>query len=76
MAHRGGHAAADALGGIFARMTTAPAEDVTKPLVDAAAGEQNAAVRLAAGRALGSANFLTPAQRGALLKGAAKQPSA
>lgn len=66
-------AAADALGGIFARMTTAPAEDVVKPLMDAATGETNVPVRLAAGRALGSANFLTPAQRGALLRGAAKQ---
>jgi len=66
-------AAADALGGIFARMTTAPAEDVLKPVMDAATGETNAAVRLAAGRALGSANFLTPAQRGELLRGAAKQ---
>jgi AmiR/NasT family two-component response regulator len=64
-------AAADALGGIFARMTTAPAEDVMKPVMDAASGETNANVRLAAGRALGSANFLTPAQRGQLLKGAA-----
>ena len=52
-------------------MTTAPAEDVIKPVMDAAAGEANANVRLAAGRALGSANFLTPAQRGQLLKGAA-----
>ena len=66
-------AAADALGGIFARMTTAPAEDVLKPVMDAATSETNVPVRLAAGRALGSANFLTPAQRGALLKGAAKQ---
>ena len=54
-------------------MTTAPAEDVLKPVMDAAKGETNAAVRLAAGRALGSANFLTPAQRGELLRGAAKQ---
>ena len=65
-------AAADALGGIFSKMTAAPAEDVLKPVVDAAASDAAAPVRLAAGRALGSAAFLTPAQRAELLKGATK----
>lgn len=65
-------AAADSLGGIFSKMTAAPAEDVMKPVVDAAASEAAAPVRLAAGRALGSAAFLTPAQRAELLKGATK----
>jgi hypothetical protein len=51
-------------------MTTAPAEDVLKPVLDAAAGDANAPVRLAAGRALGSAAFLNAAQRAKLLKGA------
>lgn len=64
-------AAADALGGIFAKMTARPSEDVLKPVMDAAAGEANLAVRLAAGRALGSASFLTPAERATLLSGGA-----
>jgi hypothetical protein len=38
--------------------------------MDAATGDANATVRLAAGRS--AANFLTPAQRGRLLKGAAE----
>jgi HEAT repeat protein len=65
-------AAADALGGIFANMKAAPGEDVLKPVLDAAASDAAAPVRLAAGRALGSAAFLNAAQRAELLKGAAK----
>ncbi len=64
-------AAADALGGIFGKMTTAPAQDVVKPVLDAATGESNAAVRLAAGRALGAATFLGAGERAALLRGSA-----
>jgi len=65
-------AAADALGGIFAKMTARPSDDILKPVLDAAAGESNAAVRLAAWRALGSASFLTAAERGTLLGGGTK----
>ncbi len=65
-------AAADALGGIFAKMSAKPSEDVLKPVMDAAAGESNAAVRLAAGRALGCAAFLGAADRANLLRGATK----
>jgi CheY-like chemotaxis protein len=64
-------AAGDALAGIFARMTAAPAEDVLKPVMDAAAGDASAAVRLAAGRALGAAAFLGAGERAALLRDAA-----
>ena len=64
-------AAADALGGIFGKLTARPSEDVLKPVMDAAAGEANLAVRLAAGRALGCAGFLTAAERAALLAGGA-----
>jgi CheY-like chemotaxis protein len=63
--------AADALGGIFGKMTARPSEDVLKPVMDAATGEANLAVRLAAGRALGCAGFLTAAERAALLGGGA-----
>lgn len=62
-------AAADCLGGIFARMSARPAEDVLKPVQDAMAGESSAAVRLAAGRALGAARFLAADERAALLRG-------
>ncbi|MBL8840895.1 MAG: HEAT repeat domain-containing protein [Planctomycetes bacterium] len=65
-------AAADALGGIFAKMTAKPSEEVLKPVMDAAASESNAAVRLAAGRALGCAAFLGAADRATLLRGATK----
>ncbi len=65
-------AAAGALGGIFAKMPAAPSEDVLKPVMDAAAGDSNAAVRLAAGRALGCAAFLGSAERANLLRGATK----
>jgi HEAT repeat protein len=62
-------AAADALGGVFGKGGSA-APDVVKPLMDAATGDANANVRLAAGRALGAASFLSPADRAALLRGA------
>ncbi|MSR46454.1 MAG: hypothetical protein EXS13_05255 [Planctomycetes bacterium] len=62
-------AALDALGGIFGKMSDRPSEDVLKPVMDAAMGESNVPVRLAAGRALGCAGFLTAAERAALLGG-------
>jgi CheY-like chemotaxis protein len=62
-------AAADALAGIFAKLTTAPAPDVMKPVTDAASGDASSAVRLAAGRALGAAAFLGAGERAGLLRG-------
>lgn len=64
-------AAADALGGIFGKLAERPSEDVLQPVMAAATGEANLAVRLAAGRALGCAGFLTAAERAALLSGGA-----
>ena len=63
-------AAAEALGGIFSKMSAAPAEDILKPVMDAAANDASAAVKLAAGRALGSALFLGTGDRAPLLRGA------
>ena len=62
-------AAADALGGIFSKMSTAPADDVMKPVTDAAAKDASVAVRLGANRALGAAAFLGAGQRAGLLRG-------
>jgi len=62
-------AAADALGGIFSKLSASPGEDVMKPVLDAAADESSAAIRLAAGRALGAATFLGAGERAALLRG-------
>lgn len=60
-------AAANALGGIFSRLSANPGDDILAPLKEAAASADSEALRVAAGRALGWAAFLTDDERAAIL---------